>query len=104
MMPLLHAGFMVSALLVAGGSGASAAADFELGRYLAGECVTCHRAGGDTSAIPDIFGWSEEAITDVMVAYREKRLPNPVMQNVAGRLSDEEVASLALYFARTKKP
>lgn len=103
MTALLHAIFIMAAMLAAGESNARAA-DYELGRYLAAECVTCHRAGGDTSAIPDIFGWSETAITEVMVGYRERRLPNPVMQNVAGWLTDEELASLALYFATAKKP
>lgn len=103
MTALLHAGFILSALIVAGESNARAA-DFEFGRYLAAECVTCHRAGGDTTAIPDIFGWSAEELTWVLVGYRDRRLPNPVMQNVASRLTDEEVASLALYFATTKKP
>ena len=35
-------------------------------------------------------------------AYRDKQLPNPVMQNIAGRLKDEEIEALAAYFATTK--
>jgi cytochrome c len=83
---------------------ASAAADFELGRYLATECITCHRSATATSTIPNIFGLTETHLKQVMIAYRAKSLPNAVMQNIAGRLSDDEIASLALYFAKTKRP
>lgn len=83
---------------------ASAGGDIELGRYLASECMTCHRGATATSTIPNIFGLAEAHLTIVIRAYRDKELPNPVMQNIAGRLSDEEIASLALYFSQTKKP
>jgi cytochrome c553 len=82
----------------------AAGVDIELGRYLATECMTCHRAATATSTIPNIFGLAERHFTDVVKAYRAKTLPNAVMQNIAARLSDDEIASLALYFARTKKP
>jgi cytochrome c len=83
---------------------AAAGADMELGRYLATECLTCHRAATATSTIPNIFGLNETHFTEVIKAYRAKTLPNAVMQNIAGRLSDDEIASLALYFSRTNKP
>jgi cytochrome c len=82
----------------------AAAADIQLGRYLAAECVTCHRAGTTTSTIPNIFGVAEATLVATLTAYRDKRLPNPVMQNIASRLSDEDIAAVALYFATTIKP
>jgi cytochrome c len=78
--------------------------DLELGRYLATECMPCHRAATASSTIPDIFGLPEQHFTQVIRAYRQKELPNPVMQNVAGRLKDDEIEALAAYFARTKRP
>jgi len=83
---------------------ASAAPDIELGRYLSAECVTCHRGGTARSAIPNIYGLAEAAFVEVIKAYRDKRLNNAAMQNVAGRLKDEEIEALAAYFARTKRP
>ena len=83
---------------------ASAAPDIELGRYLAQECVTCHRSATATSTIPSIFGMAEAAFAEVVKAYRDKRLGNDVMQNIAGRLKDDEIEALAAYFARTKRP
>jgi cytochrome c len=41
---------------------------------------------------------------EVIRAYRDKALPNPVMQSIAGRLNDEDIAALALYFDTAKKP
>ena len=37
-------------------------------------------AGG---AIPNIFGMAEAKFTTLVKAYRDKQLPNPVMQSVA---------------------
>lgn len=80
------------------------APDFELGRYLASECMTCHRTATAASTIPDIFGMAVPSFTTLIKAYRDKRLPNPVMQNVASRLRDDEIEALAAYFAQTKRP
>jgi cytochrome c553 len=78
------------------------ASDAELGRYLSSECMTCH-GGSSHRTIPDIFGMAEARFAEIVKAYREKRLANQVMQTVASRLSDEEIAALAAYFASTKK-
>ena len=80
------------------------AADVELGRYLATECTTCHGASKTDSTIPDIFGKPESLIDERLKAYRDKRLPNEVMQTVASRLKDDEIAALAAYFRTAKKP
>jgi cytochrome c553 len=82
-----------------------AAPDLELGRYLAAQCMTCHRAataGG--AAIPNIFGMAAPRFATLVKAYRDKQLPNPVMQNVASVLNDEDIEALAAYFAQTKRP
>jgi cytochrome c len=81
-----------------------AAPDVELGRYLSAECVTCHRGATAKSTIPNIYGLAEKTFVAVIKAYREKRLNNAVMQNIAGRLKDEEIEALAAYFARTRRP
>lgn len=80
------------------------AADVELGRYLATECMTCHGASTTDSTIPDIFGKPESLVDQRLKAYRDKRLPNEVMQIVASRLKDDEIAALAAYFRTAKKP
>ena len=74
-------------------------ADIAYGEYLAGECVTCHRSGAANDGIPNISGMDAEAFVYIIKSYRSKELENKVMQLVAGRLDDEQIASLAVYFA-----
>jgi cytochrome c len=81
------------------------AGDRELGQYLSSECVTCHRnfgeGGGD---IPQIVGLPEDQFIALMLTYKEKQRSNPVMQTVAGRLSQEDIAALATYFGSLSQP
>ncbi len=72
--------------------------DPEYGEYLSSECLTCHRADGEDSGIPSITNWPTEDFVVAMHAYKRKMRPHPVMQMMAGRLSDDEIASLAAYF------
>ncbi len=74
--------------------------DPEYGEYLASECQTCHQNDGDDEGIPAIANWPEEDFVIAMHAYKRKIRPHPVMQMMAGRLSDEEIAALAAYFAK----
>ncbi|KUF09304.1 cytochrome C [Pseudoponticoccus marisrubri] len=73
--------------------------DAEYGAYLASECLTCHKADGGDAGIPSITRWHPEDFVVAMHAYKRKLRPHPVMQMMAGRLSDEEIAALAAYFA-----
>jgi cytochrome c553 len=95
---------LVGGSIVFGLATSGAAPDLELGRYLAAECLVCHRAATATGAIPNIFGRPQQDLTQAMRAYREKQLPNPVMQTITGRLKDDEIEALAAYFATTPRP
>ncbi|WP_298863617.1 c-type cytochrome [uncultured Sulfitobacter sp.] len=72
--------------------------DPEYGEYLASECQTCHQASGANDGIPGISNWPTEDFVVAMHAYKRKLRPHPVMQMMAGRLNDEEIAALAAYF------
>ena len=74
-------------------------ADVGYGEYLSGECVTCHSQIGVNNGIPSINGLDAEVFASVLHAYKAGDLEHPVMQMVAGRLDDEQIASLAVYFA-----
>jgi cytochrome c len=93
-----------AAAVVVAAAGSAAATDIELGRHLATECTVCHRAAPAGGTIPNIYGMDEGVLADILKAYRDKKRPNPVMQSITGRLSDEEIAALARYFATTNKP
>lgn len=73
--------------------------DVAYGEYLASECLTCHKRDGADEGIPSIVRWNEEDFVIALHAYKRKLRPHPVMQMMAGRLSDEEIAALAAYFA-----
>ena len=72
--------------------------DPEYGEYLATECTSCHQLDGAYDGIPSITKWPPEDFVVAMHAYKVKLRPHPVMQMMAGRLSDEEIAALAAYF------
>lgn len=72
--------------------------DAEYGEYLASECLTCHKSDGTSDGIPSITLWDTEDFVVAMHAYKRKLRPHPVMQMMAGRLNDEEIAALAAYF------
>ena len=92
-----------SLLATAGVVTTSYGADAELGRYLSSECMTCHGTAKADSTIPNLFGLGQMHFVEVLRAYRAKALPNPVMQTIAGRLNDDDMAALALYFETAKK-
>ncbi|MGR3514479.1 MAG: c-type cytochrome [Paracoccaceae bacterium] len=73
--------------------------DVEYGAYLSSECISCHQASGANDGIPGIVGWDEETFRYAMLDYRTKLRDHPVMNMIAGRLSDEEIAALSTYFA-----
>lgn len=68
------------------------------GEYLSSECTGCHRADGVDEGIPSITNWPAEDFVLAMHAYKEQHRPHPVMQMMAGRLTNEEIAALAAFF------
>ena len=73
--------------------------DVEYGEYLSSECVACHSARGSDEGIPVITGLEQEAFVLALHDYRDGHREHQVMTTVTARLSDEEIASLAAYFA-----
>ena len=76
-----------------------AGADVGYGEYLSGECVTCHSQKGVGRGLPVINGLDAEVFATVRHAYKVGDMEHPVMQMVARRLDNEQIASLAVYFA-----
>jgi cytochrome c553 len=96
------AGVIVMVLL-GGGAAAQGKGDKALGEYLSGECVTCHQLSGKAvGAIPPIVGVDAASFVALMSAYRKKERENLMMQTIAAKFSDEEIAALAAYFESVK--
>ena len=95
--------FGLAGLQMVIGCQAFAAGDRELGQYLSSECVTCHQATGKVAdGLPPIVGWPEDQFVAVMNSYKDKQRDNAVMQTIAGRLKDEDIAALAAFFSAKK--
>lgn len=74
-----------------------------LGEYLAAECAACHQlSGGVAGGIPAIVGLPEKTFVEALNAYKTGKRDNPVMRNIAARLSQDDMAALAAYFAARK--
>lgn len=73
--------------------------DVEYGAYLSSECVACHSAAGDDEGIPVITGLEPDAFILALHDYRDGHRDHQVMTTVTARLTDEEIAALAAYFA-----
>jgi cytochrome c553 len=77
--------------------------DKALGEYLASECVTCHQLSGkQVGAIPAIVGVDAQSFVALMDSYRKKERENQVMQAIAAKFTDEEIAALAVFFESVK--
>jgi cytochrome c len=97
----MRIGVLVIAALAASGVQAG---DRELGRHLSSECVACHQLSGRvTAGVPAIIGIDQTSFTAMMNAYKAKERPNQVMQSIAGKFGDEEIAALAVFFESLKK-
>ena len=81
----------------------SFAADSDQGTQLAATCAPCHRLDGHDRGIPSIVGLSEERFVAVMRAFKSGERSGPIMRTMARSLSNEEIATLARYFAARGK-
>lgn len=68
------------------------------GEYLSGECTSCHQSSGAASGIPSITNWPADYFVTAMHAYKDGVRDHSVMQMMAQRLSNDEIAALAAYF------
>jgi cytochrome c len=98
-MSMIRSSWAVAAVLLQIGGGDVCAADIAFGQYLSGECATCHRADGQDKGIPPIVGWPTDQFVAVLKSYKDKDRPHAIMQTVAGKLSPDEMAALAAYYA-----
>jgi cytochrome c553 len=80
------------------------AADKAYGEYLASECAGCHRpTGPQVGGVRVIHGMEHAALVKALKEYRDKTRSNNVMQNVAGKLLDDDIEALAAYYSSLAK-
>ncbi len=91
---------LVAALLIAGGTSGPAMAD-ERSVMLGYTCAGCHGTDGSSQgpATPTIAGMSKETFVESMKAYQKGERPSTVMARIAKGYSEEELNSMAEFFA-----
>ncbi|MDH3432936.1 MAG: c-type cytochrome [Gammaproteobacteria bacterium] len=79
---------------------AMAGADVKAGEELAASCAGCHGSNGEGSGeYGAIAGWDVERFKSTMQAYKSGENDDPMMAMMVQALSDEDIASLAEYYA-----
>ena len=90
----------VSAFLMASSGAAVAAGDAAAGAEKAAQCSSCHGANGEGSgANPKIAGMDQDAFVKAMNAYKSGERKNMMMEMFAKKLTDQDNADLAAYYA-----
>jgi len=92
---------VVALLGLAGPS--QAAGDAQAGKAKAASCGGCHGANGEgKSAYPALAGKPEDALAQAMQDYKSGKLNNAIMKGFVTKLSDDDIANLAAYYASLK--
>jgi cytochrome c553 len=82
---------------------AGAAGDADVGKTKAGKCNSCHGADGlGKKDNPPLAGMNEEAHVKAMQDYQTGAREHKMMQMLAKKMSDSEIADLAAYYATLK--
>lgn len=77
------------------------AADIKAGEQKANHCASCHGQKGDSGNAqwPNLAAQQTTYIVNQLAAFKAGNRVNPIMQSMAGHLTDEDVNDLAAYFS-----
>jgi cytochrome c553 len=79
--------------------------DAEKGASKVSLCVGCHAIPGYRSSVPEIYtvpmigGQSASYIVSALSAYKKGERKHPTMRGIAGSLSDQDMADIAVYYS-----
>jgi cytochrome subunit of sulfide dehydrogenase len=102
-------GHQIAAILIAGATIQVALAQDSAAlhmRGLAATCANCHGTDGRTtegSAIPSLVGMPKSYMVMQMKAFKEGTRPATVMHQITKGITDQQIDSIANYFAATKR-
>jgi cytochrome c553 len=82
----------------------SPAGDIAAGKVVAASCAACHGTGGISSAagVPHIAGQHASYIQATLMAYQKGARKNHLMHQAVAKLSEQEIADVAAYYAGLK--
>jgi cytochrome c553 len=81
---------------------AQAAGNAVAGKSKAEECAVCHGDRGEGLEGPKISGKAESDFLQAMRDYKSGKRLDPVMKDIVSKLSDQDLADLAAYYASMK--
>lgn len=91
-------------LLIAASSAALAAGNAAEGKTKAAQCATCHgpdgKGGGPN---PPVIALDAAKFTAALNDYKSGKRKHPMMEMMAKKLSDQDMADLAAHYAALKK-
>jgi cytochrome c553 len=92
---ILLCGFLVNATAVS-------AADIEAGKQKAQGCAACHGADGNGAATiyPRLAGQYADYLLVSLKRYKSGERQNPMMNAMAGPLSEQDMEDIAAYFSQ----
>jgi cytochrome c553 len=97
---------LLTAALVAlfGAMGAvHAGGDATAGKAKVAACAGCHGANGEgKDKNPPLAGKAEAQLAQAMQDYKSGKRQNAIMKTFAGKLSDQDIADVAAYYASLK--
>jgi cytochrome c553 len=79
--------------------------DAEKGATKVSLCAGCHAIPGYRSSVPEIYsvpmigGQSASYIVSALSAYKKGERKHPTMRGIAGSLSDQDMADIAVYYS-----
>jgi len=87
-------------------TGAQAAGDAAAGQARSRSCQTCHGANGIASMpnVPSLAAQNEQYLLKALGDYKSGARKDDMMSLIVQRLSDEDVANLAAYYAGLGAP
>lgn len=90
----------ICALLILAGS-ASAAPDAKKGGAISKQCAVCHGNDGISidNNIPNLAGQHYPYLLEQMIAYKQKSRNNPIMNEMIGPLSQQQIEDIAAFYA-----
>jgi cytochrome c553 len=100
-------GVMLGAMILAGCSGARAAADLAAGKAKAVEiCAGCHGDNGISQLenIPSLAGQLDQYVQWQLVYFRAGSRKNEQMQPIVEQLNNDDIRNLGAYFATLTPP
>jgi cytochrome c553 len=81
---------------------AQSAGNATAGKAKADDCAECHGANGEGTEGPRLAGKSETELLKAMQDYKSGKRSDAVMKALLSKLSDQDLADLAAYYASQK--